>query len=128
MPLASSGLTAAVLCGIFFVFELYPFGGKSLAWGDMSQQVIPLLMELKDILAGRAGWFLNLQNAGGMSFWGVFFFFLASPFSFLVIFVEKASIYYLVNIMVIGKLSLASASAGCFFQREVPGLDRKSVV
>lgn len=114
--------SAFVLSVVYAIFGLYPFGGKTLAWCDMSQQVIPLLMELKDILEGKSGWFLNLQNAGGMSFWGIFFFFLASPFHFFVLLVDKADIYLLVNILVLVKLSLAAATASVFFQRETPAL------
>lgn len=116
------GITGLLLSVVFAAAGLFPFGEHTLAWGDLSQQVIPLLMEWKDILAGKSDIFLNLQNAGGMSFWGVFFFFLSSPFSFLVIFVEKAQIYLLVNGLVLLKLSLAAASGACFFQREAPGL------
>ena len=95
---------AVILSIIYAIFGLYPFGEKTLAWCDMSQQVIPLLMELKDVLSGHSGWFLNLQNAGGMSFWGVFFFFLSSPFHLSVL------------------LSLAAAAASVFFKREAPNL------
>ncbi len=119
---AAFGLTALILCCVFAAFGLYPFGGETLAWGDMSQQVAPLLMELKDILAGKCSLFLNLQNAGGMSFWGVFFFFLASPLHLLVIFVEKQEIYHLVNLLVLIKLSLAALTASAFFRREAPRL------
>ncbi len=113
---------AAVLSAVYAVFGLYPFGGKTLSWCDMSQQVIPLLMEMKDVFAGKAGWFLNMQNAGGMSFWGVFFFFLASPLHLSVLFVEKPDIYLLVNVLVLIKLSLSAASASVFFRREAPSL------
>lgn len=117
------GATALVLCAVFACFELFPFGEKTLAWGDMTQQVIPLMLEFKDILAGKAGFLFNVQNAGGMSFWGVFFFFLSSPFTFLVAFIEKSEIYFLVNILVILKLALSSATASLFWKEEAPGLD-----
>lgn len=113
-----------IILSVFYaVFGLYPFGPKTISWCDMSQQVIPLLMELKDVLSGKSGWFLNLQNAGGMSFWGVFFFFLSSPLHLSVLFVEKADIYLLVNVLVLIKLSLAAATASVFFMEEAPGLD-----
>lgn len=111
-----------ILSFFYTIFGLYPFGEKTLAWCDMSQQVIPLMMELKDVLTGKSGWFLNLQNAGGMSFWGVFFFFLSSPFHLLVLLVDKADIYLLVNVLVLIKLSMAAAAASVFFQRETPEL------
>ena len=107
---------------VYAVHGLFPFGENTLAWCDMKQQVIPLLMEFKDILAGENGFLFNLQNAGGMSFWGVFFFFLSSPFSFLVAFVEKADIYFFVNILVLIKLALASGISAWFFALEYPWL------
>lgn len=113
-------LTALVLCAVFLACGLFPFGGNTLAWGDMTQQVIPLMLDLKDILAGNSGFFLNLQNAGGMNFFGVFFFFLSSPFTFLIAFLEKGEIYYLVNVLVLLKLSLSAATASCFFHAEHP--------
>ena len=79
-------LTAYALCG------MYPFGEKTLAWCDMHQQVVPLLLNFKDILEGEGNFFLNMQNASGMNFYGVFLFFISSPFSFLVVLIEKADI------------------------------------
>lgn len=113
--LISAGLTVLVLSLVFMRYGLFPFGQKTLAWGDMKQQVIPLLLDFKDILSGEANMLLNLQNAGGMSFWGIFFFFLSSPFSFLVLLIEKSEIYLLVNLMVFLKLTLCAACAGVFF-------------
>ena len=68
------------LSAVFISYELFPFGNNTLSWCDMDQQVIPLLMDFKDILEGKSSFFLNLQNAGGMNFWGVFLFFLQSLF------------------------------------------------
>lgn len=122
LALAAFALTLFVLSLAYAGAGLFPFGQKTLAWGDMSQQVVPLLMEFQDILCGKAGMLMNLQNAGGMSFWGVFFFFLSSPFSFLVLLTDKAGIYLLVNILVALKLALAAAMVSCFFHREAPRL------
>lgn len=116
-------LTGGALCVVYIWFGLFPFGEKTLAWGDMKQQVIPLMLEFKDILAGETGFLMNFQNAGGMSFWGVFFFFLSSPFSFLAAFIEKGDIYFLVNLLVLIKLALSAAAASFFFREEQPGLE-----
>lgn len=120
----AASLTVLVLCAVYAVFGLFPFGPNTLAWGDMVQQTVPLLMQLKDVLAGRSGLFLNLQNAGGMSFWGVLFFFLASPLHLLAVFVEKGDLYFLANVLVLLKLALAAGTASWFFSKEAPGLSR----
>lgn len=84
-PIAVIVIGLAVFAGS----GLYPFGDKTLAWCDMHQQVLPLLLDFKDILEGKGDFFFNWQNAGGMNFLGVFLFFISSPFSLLVAFVDK---------------------------------------
>ena len=80
-------LTLAVMLYVFKNYNMYPFGQGSIAWCDMNQQGIPLLMNFKDMLSGKDNLFFSMQNAGGMSFWGVFCFFLSNPFSLLSVFV-----------------------------------------
>lgn len=116
-------LTAAVLLFVFYLDGLYPFGEGSVSWCDMNQQVIPLLIDLKDILAGKDGLFLNMHNAGGMDFFGVFCFFLSNPFSFLAALVDKENMILFVNILVILKLSLCALTASLYFVRRKSGLD-----
>ncbi len=104
-----------ILMSVFYCYQMFPFGNKTLAWCDMEQQVIPFLMDFKDILAGKSNVFLNLQNAGGMSFWGVFLFFISSPFTFLVAFIQKGDMYHFVNILVLLKMMVCSLTASLFF-------------
>ena len=73
-PIAVIVIGLAVFAGS----GLYPFGDKTLAWCDMHQQVLPLLLDFKDILEGKGDFFFNWQNAGGMNFLGVFLFFISS--------------------------------------------------
>lgn len=115
-------VVAGILLAVYAGCGLFPFGSGTVSWCDMNQQVIPLLMDFRDVLMGRADFFLNLQNAGGMSFWGVFLFFLSSPFSFLVLFVRKAQIYLFVNILLLLKMMACSLAAGFFFRRCFPRL------
>lgn len=121
-------VVASFLCALYAMDGIFPFGIKTLAWGDMNHQVIPLLMDFQDILHGNDSMFWNQQNAGGMSFWGVFFFFLASPLHFLMAFVPKADFYYAVNFLVLAKMALASCTAALLFCRCFPRLAQVQVV
>ncbi len=107
-----------IMMSVFFYYRMFPFGDKTLSWCDMNQQVIPFLMDFKDILSGKANMFLNMQNAGGMSFWGVFLFFISSPFTFLVTLVNKADMYHFVNILVVLKMMVCALTASVFFSRQ----------
>lgn len=115
-------VTGGLLLLLYAWKDLFPFGSNTIAWCDMNQQVIPLLCEFKDILAGKSSLFLNLQNAGGMNFWGVFLFFISSPFSFLVAFVDKADMQLFANILVLVKMMICAGCAAFFFQKVFPKL------
>ena len=104
-----------ILFVVFFINGLYPFGNGTIAWCDMTQQVIPMTADLKDILTGKTSLFLNMQNAGGMSMVGVIFFFVASPFNLLALFVPKEDLIYFVNIATMLKMMTAGVTAMLFF-------------
>ena len=110
-------LTLAVLLSAFLAGGLFPFGKSTLSWCDMTQQVIPLFCNFKDILSGDSSLFLNLGNAGGMNFYGVFFFFLSSPFTFLVALTDKSDIPLFMNILVLLKLGVSAFTASYVFNK-----------
>lgn len=103
---------------LFKANGLYPFGNQTISWGDMDQQVIPLLLNFKDILQGKDGFLFSFKNAGGMNFYGVFFFFLSSPFSFLVVFVDKSNVAGFMNVLVMLKMCTAALTASVYFQQK----------
>jgi len=112
-----------IMMSVFFIYSMFPFGNKTLSWCDMNQQVIPFLMDFKDILSGKANIFLNMQNSGGMNFWGVFLFFISSPFTFLVAFVNKADMYLFVNLFVTLKMMICALTASIFFNHQFKKLN-----
>lgn len=117
LPFIIPPLAVLLIMGFaFYRHGLYPFGDGTVSWCDMSQQVIPLLTDFKDIFTGKDGMFLNFHNAGGMDLWGVFFFFIASPYTLLVLFVDKADIIYLVNILTVLKMMTAAVTAQIYFR------------
>ncbi len=115
--ITASFLTALVLLSAFWCEGIYPFGWGTVSWCDMNQQLIPLFCDFKDILSGDSSLFLNFSNGGGMNFYGVFFFFLSSPFSFAVAFTDKADIPFLMNILVILKLCVSAFTSAYVLER-----------
>lgn len=118
-PILGFIISLAIFGIIFKLNNVYPFGNLSIAWCDMCQQTIPLLCEFKDILSGKSNLWLSLENAGGMNFFGVYFFNLSSPFTYLIVFFEKSKIAVAVNLMVALKLSLSATTFGFWLKSEV---------
>lgn len=114
IPVLMTGILSSI---IYLYFGLFPYGELTLAWCDARQQVVPLLMDLKDMISGEQSIFLNLQNAGGMDLWGVLFFFVASPLHLLVALVSKENMFDLFNILVMLKMMLAAGTAFLYFRR-----------
>ncbi len=109
-------LTFILIGTLFALNGIFPFGSKTISWCDMNQQTIPLLMDLKDILNGKASVFYSTGNAGGMNFWGVFLFFIASPLYLTVKFTAKSDMIYLVNILFAVKLSLCALTSAVYLR------------
>lgn len=119
-----AGVATAVITAILFSLNnIYPFGELALSWCDMDQQVIPLMLDFKDILAGKDSILLNMHNAGGINFWGVFLFFISSPFSFLTIFIEKSDMRLFMNVLIIIKMILGAVTASVYFKKCFKRLD-----
>ncbi|MDD5952671.1 MAG: YfhO family protein [Oscillospiraceae bacterium] len=120
--LIAPAAASALLLIVYWVYHLFPFARYIFAWGDMTQQSIPLLLDFKNILSGQFDLFLNTANAGGMSFWGVFLFFLSSPFSFLVALIDSKDIYLFSNLLVLMKMAACAFTASLFFHKQFPRL------
>ena len=105
---------------LFKVNKLYPFSNDSIAWCDVCQQVIPLMNDFKDIIDGKQSITYNFANAGGMSFFGVFFFFLSSPFSILIAFIDKSQMMNFINILVMFKMAMIGLTSSWYFKKKYP--------
>lgn len=121
LPTAAALLTAAVYLLYCYFWDFYPFGGRSLAWCDLEQQYLPLVMELKTALSSDGSLFLG-RGGGGMNFYGVFLFFVSSPLSLLTLAVDNSDMLHFINILTILKAALCAASAEVWFVCTFPKL------
>lgn len=111
-----------LLSAVYLLCGLFPYGENTMAWGDMTQQVIPLLLELKQMLLGGDGLSFSHLTAGGMNFVGVILFFMASPFSLLALLIPDIQLIVWVNVLVMAKLMLCGFCAQWFFFKKFPKL------
>jgi len=113
---------AVILLITFASGGFYPFGEKSVAWSDMSQQSIPLLSVFRSALLGESSLFFSFSQAGGVGIFPALCFFVLSPFSLISIFFDTSELIFCANIMLLLKLSAAAFTAAIFFRRFWPGL------
>lgn len=123
LPCIAFAAVGALYLLYFALFGFYPFGERSVAWCDMEQQYVPLLMELRGIIRSGGSVLLG-RGGGGMNLWGVILFFVSSPLGILSVLASADKMIYFVNILTVLKLSLCGASASFYFRRlfsKMPG-------
>ncbi|MBP0968425.1 MAG: YfhO family protein [Oscillospiraceae bacterium] len=121
IPLLSC-LTVFALFLIFnAVYGIFPCGSNTVVWCDMEQQAVPLLMQLKQQLMRGEGIGYSALDAGGMQFYGVFFFFISNPLSFLILLTDLPA-DRLAVLLVIVKLSLSAGTAAVWFRCRIGNL------
>lgn len=121
IPLLTFGLTLALYLIFYAFYDLFPCGTKSIVWCDMEQQAVPLLVQFKQIVKNGESIAYTVLDAGGMQYFGVFFFFLSNPFSLLILITDIPA-DLLVGLLVILKLSLSAATAAIWLRYRVPAL------
>ena len=72
-------MTGALLLTVFAVFGFFPFGGKSITWCDMTQQVIPLMGTFGRVLSGDSSFLLDMGGCRRHEFLGRIFLFPGKP-------------------------------------------------
>ncbi|MDD6634558.1 MAG: YfhO family protein [Ruminococcus sp.] len=116
VPAFTVFLICCLLFLIYFAISgLYPFGDRSIVWCDFEQQYLPLLLEFKNILE-TGGSLLLGKGGGGMNLWGVFLFFISSPFSLLSLSVDESQMMNFMNILTMLKLASCGFTASLFFK------------
>ncbi|MBQ7059228.1 MAG: YfhO family protein [Firmicutes bacterium] len=115
--LAAPAAVTFILLLIYAKNGFYPFGIGTVSWCDMDQQVLPLLLTFKNIVRSGGSLFYSLQMGGGMNFWGVFFFFLASPLHLLVLIVPDARLMEFMNILTLLKMALCALTMCLYLKK-----------
>ncbi len=108
---------------IFAAGGVYPFGEKTIAWCDYTQQGVPYLANFKSILEGNDSILLNMSNAGGMNAWSLLRSLFIYPFNYLVLFIDYGEIMQFSTILTTLKLALCSVTAMVFFKTCCKKLD-----
>lgn len=121
IPLLSCLTVFVMFLGFNALYGIFPCGGNTVTWCDMEQQAVPLLLQLKRQLLSGEGLGYSVLDAGGMQFYGIFFFFLSNPLSLLVL-VTDLPADRLVVLLVMVKLALSAGTAAFWLQYRIRSL------
>lgn len=98
---------SSIILSVYHHKEIYPFGGNSISYGDMSQQTIPEnLYYMWDVLHGKASPFFTWNSGFGLNISGAaseqaFF----SPLNLFILFSSRDHLTDFVNILFIIKIA-----------------------
>ena len=104
-------LTSIILLIIFISKGIYPFGGNSLIWGDMENQITAFLYHLYDSVLGPKSIFFDFTTSMGINFIGILGYYLISPFSLIVLLCGRDNIYLSISLVIAAKILLASITS-----------------
>ena len=77
-------LPAALMWLIYIAMKVYPFGEESVLVLDLNGQYVYYFEWLRRLLHGEGSFLYTFERALGGEFLGIFAYYLASPFSFIV--------------------------------------------
>ena len=101
----------------YAIFGLYPFGKKSVLCLDLNAQYVYFFEQLRDAFWGKGSvfysWGRNLS--GGMM--GIIGYYLASPFTLIVMILPRKMILTSLLIMILCKIGTASVTFSLYLQR-----------
>lgn len=104
-----------IILTIILAFGGYaPFGNRSLAGMDANIQYLDFFAYLKDVLAGKNAVTYTLSNTLGGSALSLVAYYLTSPLNLLIIFFKKTQLVAFFALLIVLKLSLASATMAYF--------------
>ncbi len=114
------GISLGLIFVLMLVKGMYPFGEASVIFSDMHAQVTAFYYQLYDGIINHQGLFLDLHTGLGTNFLATIIYYIASPFSFLVLLFGRSSIYQVVNIIVFLKMIVSGITALMFFRKFFP--------
>ncbi len=115
--LAAFGLTGALWVTVWALFGMYPFGEKSILVTDMASQYMEFHTAFYDMLQGGRSMLYTWNTGLGMSFFGIWAYYLSSPFTpLLLLFPREALAEGLLTIATL-KFACAGASMSVYLSR-----------
>lgn len=115
----SIALATVGIMFIYLIFQLFPFGDKTVLRMDLYHQYGPLFAELYDRLIGLKSFLYSWESGGGSSFLGNYFNYLSSPLSILILLFDRKQIAFAITMLVALKGVLSAGSFSFFIKHSL---------
>ena len=110
-------LPIAMLCAAMAACGIYPFGAESFLAEDLRYQYVDFFAWFKRVLAGRESVFYSTACGLGANTWGLYSYYLASPFNLLLPFFDEAHLTLFVFVADALKLGCMQLAAMFYLRR-----------
>jgi len=101
-------ISLLIFIALFISKGIYPFGNNTLIFGDMYDQITAYYYYLYDCIRGNESIFINFASSNGVNFWGIISYYLLSPFSLLILLVERSKIHLFISIIIVLKIIICN--------------------
>ena len=113
----------AILCLVAALRGVYPFGGQSFLVEDLTFQYVDFFAWFRRVLAGEESVFYSTACGLGANTWGLYSYYLASPFNLIILFFDEDHLTLFAFVLVALKLGCMQLSATYYLRRRF-GLSR----
>lgn len=114
---ACFAFTATLFVTLAVAGHVYPFGDNSFLAGDLKYQYIDFFAWFRRVLLGEENLRYSFSQGLGMNTWGLYSYYLASPFNLLCVLFPKDKLTLFVFVIAALKLGCIHISSAWFLQK-----------
>lgn len=115
--IACAALPIVMLCAISAWGGVYPFGPESFLTEDLKYQYIDFFTWFRRVLTGEANIFYSFAQGMGSNTWGLYSYYLASPFNLIILLFDEAHLTLAIYVIVALKLACMNTTMAWYLRR-----------
>lgn len=114
---ACAALPVLLLLALSAWGGIYPLGPESFLTEDLKYQYIDFFTWFRHVLTGEANIFYSFAQGMGSNTWGLYSYYLASPFNFIILLFDEANLTLAIYVIVALKLACMNVAMAWYLRR-----------